>query len=76
MPDIQFVSNGEIVPDLMRRSCGGWLAVAPNGAKFSIGVTAATAEEAREKFCSVVRRWLEILASGEKSGYQDCHRIA
>ena len=63
MQDIQVVSNGEIEPDLMRRSCGGWLAVARKGGIFSIGVTAPTADDAREKFRSVVSRWIDILAS-------------
>jgi len=61
----------EIRPDLMRRTGGGWLAVAPKGGVFSIGVTAPTANEAREKFSSVIRRWVEILATEGKSGRPD-----
>ena len=53
----------EISPDLVRRTGGGWLAVAPNGAFLSIGVTAPTENEAREKFRSVLNRWIEILNS-------------
>jgi hypothetical protein len=53
--------SGEIRPDLVRRTCGGWLAVAPNGAKFAIGVTAPTQEQSLEKFRSVYNRWVEIL---------------
>lgn len=53
----------EIVhPDLVRRTGGGWLAIAPSGATFSIGVTAPTEEEAREKFKSVLARWFEIIS--------------
>jgi len=59
-------NDGEIQPDLIRRTGGGWLAVAPSKADFLIGVTAATQEEATEKFCSVYRRWIEILGSGRK----------
>jgi hypothetical protein len=62
MSDPRVVNNGEIEPNLMRRSCGGWLAVAPKDAIFSIGVTAPTANDAREQFCSTILRWLEILA--------------
>jgi hypothetical protein len=51
-----------IQPELIRRDCGGWLAVAPNGACFSMGVTAGTEEEAREKFRYVFARWLEIVS--------------
>jgi hypothetical protein len=36
--------------------------VAPEEAFLSIGVTAPTQEEATEKFCSVYKRWIEILA--------------
>ncbi len=53
----------EMRPDLVRRTGGGWLAVAPNGAFLSIGVTALTQEEAIEKFCFVYHRWIEILAT-------------
>jgi hypothetical protein len=56
------VENGdEIRPDLIRRTGGGWLAVAPDRALLSLGVTAATKEEASEKFCFVYQRWIEIL---------------
>lgn len=63
MSNLQIVNNGEIAPDLMRRSCGGWLAVAPQGSTFSIGVTASTAEEANEKFRSAICRWVELLSA-------------
>lgn len=49
-------------PDLIRRTGGGWLAVAPKDAIFSIGVTASTDDEALEKFSFVFARWVEILA--------------
>jgi hypothetical protein len=65
MSNLQIVNNGEIVPDLMRRSCGGWLAVAPKDGIFSIGVTAPTADEAREKFGTTIQCWLEILATAK-----------
>lgn len=57
------LANTQIAPELMRRACGGWLAVAPKGSLFSIGVTAQTAEEAREKFGLTIQRWIEILES-------------
>jgi hypothetical protein len=50
-----------IRPDLIRRTGGGWLAVAPTGSFLSIGVTAQTQEEAVEKFRTVFSRWVEIL---------------
>jgi hypothetical protein len=64
MSDQVAVNDGEIAPSVIHRSCGGWLAFTPTGAKFTLGVTAATAEDAREQFSSEVRRWLEILESG------------
>jgi len=51
----------EVSPYLMRRTGGGWLAVAPPGALVSVGVTASTEEEVKEKFKSVFNRWLELL---------------
>jgi hypothetical protein len=48
-------------PDLIRRSGGDWLAASPSGAYFSMGVTAPTEAEAREKFGYVFTRWLEII---------------
>lgn len=57
----------EIRPDMIRRRCGGWLAVAPDGACFSMGVTAPTEEEAREKFGSAFGRWLEIICDPRKA---------
>lgn len=52
--------HGLVNPNLIRRTGGGWLAVAPKGALFSIGVTASTESEAKEKFCFVYNRWIEI----------------
>jgi hypothetical protein len=49
-------------PDVVRRTCGGFLAIAPTGSRFSIAVTAPTAEEAREKFRVTFNRWAEIRA--------------
>jgi len=49
-----------IDPHLVRRTGGGWLAIAPIGAIFPIGVTHMTKEGAVDKFCSVYNRWIEI----------------
>jgi hypothetical protein len=54
-------SDAVIQPDLVRRTSGGWLAIAPNGAKFPIGVTAPTAEEASERFRSSYVSWVQLL---------------
>lgn len=60
--DVPIEKNCPVTPDLVRRTRGGWLAVAPPGARFSIAVTADTHEEAQEKFCFVYNRWIEILS--------------
>jgi hypothetical protein len=56
----------KIRPDIIKRTCGGWLAVSPRRARFRIGVTAATEDEAKENFRFAFGRWLE-LAEGTKN---------
>lgn len=56
-----------ITPDLVRRTGGGWLAISPKDAIFTLGVTASTEDQAREKFRTVFHRWIEILESAPKS---------
>ncbi|MFN0219844.1 MAG: hypothetical protein ACKVP4_13640 [Hyphomicrobium sp.] len=53
--------TARIAPDLVRRTCGGWLAIAPQGARFAVAVTAATAQEAKERFVFVYKRWVQIV---------------
>jgi hypothetical protein len=57
------ISDDVIQPDLVRRTTGGWLAIAPKGAKFPIGVTAPTAEEAQERFRSSYESWVSLLST-------------
>jgi hypothetical protein len=53
--------NHELVTsNLIRRTDGGWLVIAPLSALFSIGVTAFTESETWDKFCFVYNRWIEI----------------
>jgi hypothetical protein len=61
--NVAIENANEIRPDLVRRTCGGWLAIAPSTAKISIGVTASTEDEAIEKFRFVYSRWIEILSA-------------
>jgi hypothetical protein len=49
-------------PVLIRRNCGGWLAVSPLEATLKIGVIAPTEDEARELFRKSVERWAQLLA--------------
>ena len=53
--------SSEIAPDLVRRTSGGWLAVAPIGSRFSIAVTAPTQEEAQERFLFTYSRWVSLV---------------
>jgi hypothetical protein len=54
-------AKARIEPDLVRRSCGGWLAIAPLNTPIRIAVTAQTPEKAVEKFLFTFKRWVEIL---------------
>jgi len=56
-----------IQPDLIRRDCGGWLAVSPFNSGLSIGVTAPTEIEAIDKFRSAFTRWLEIIRDTKRA---------
>lgn len=50
-----------IAPRVVPRACGGWLAVSPRWARFSVGVTGQTEEEARDRFHSVFARWVSLM---------------
>lgn len=58
-------SISQIRPVLKHRACGGWLATAPAGSIFSMGVTAPSETEARERFYSTVSQWAETLEMKE-----------
>jgi hypothetical protein len=58
--NIAIENADEIQPHLMRRTCGGWLAVAPRTALFRIGVTALTEKDVIEKFRFEYGRWVEL----------------
>lgn len=53
-------------PYLVRRTCGGYLAVAPRKARFKIAVTGKTEGEAEHKFWNHYVRWCEIVPKDEK----------
>lgn len=59
--------GGEIRPEMIRRVCGGWLAVSPKNARLRVGVTAATEDDARELFRQTIERWVEILAAEQSA---------
>lgn len=53
------------MPSLIRRQCGGWLAVSPSTECIKIGVTGSTEIEAEERYTAALARWkaLEINAA-------------
>lgn len=51
-------------PRLVQRHCGGWLALAPEGASLKIGVAADSPDAAREKYQTAVTAWRKTLALG------------
>ena len=53
-----------ILPIIMHREAGGWLAAAPPREGLMIGVTADTEDAARVKFQEAVAEWRLILNSG------------
>lgn len=50
-----------IRPEIVERSCGGWLAHAPAGAVLTIGVTAESEGEARQRFGEALALWRALL---------------
>ena len=56
-----------IVPNTIRRANGGWLAVAPPGARFKIGTTGSTEQEAVERFQAAWREWTETLGADQRT---------
>jgi hypothetical protein len=60
----------QMVPEISKRRCGGWIAVSGREAPLKIGVTANTEEEARAPFNQAVIEWEEILNSETSKGHQ------
>jgi hypothetical protein len=48
-------------PQLRERKTGGWLAVSPKWARFSIGVVGQTKEEAASAFRLEFARWVSFV---------------
>lgn len=63
-----------IEPQVIERTCGGWLAISPRWCPVRIGAAGSTEEEARQKFAQLLERWAaareaERLGAGlKKSG--------
>jgi len=50
----------QVKPVLIKRRCGGWLAITPSVWPLGIGVTADTEEEVKREFEATLKRWSEI----------------
>jgi hypothetical protein len=62
------VPNAEIPhPRLIKRHCGGWLAVSPSGCSLKIGVTGPTSEAAEANYRESYIAWARNLAMGAQS---------
>lgn len=55
------MSQEQMQPRTIQRACGGWLAVAPRGARFSIGTTGPTEQEAIARFHLAWAEWSKLL---------------
>ncbi len=53
---------------LLRRECGGWLAVAGPNESIKIGVTAETEEKATAEFNEAIAAWRETLQEAVAHG--------
>jgi hypothetical protein len=50
-----------VIPRLIERANGGWLAVSPRGCSLQIGVTADNEEDARAEFRTAFDQWRDML---------------
>lgn len=58
---IQSRRISEVKPDILPREGGGWIAVSPRWARFSIGVTAETEDAVRIAFRLTFERWVSLI---------------
>lgn len=50
-----------VEPRMIKRECGGWLAVSPRGCSLKIGVTGETEQGTRDQFAASFARTMQIL---------------
>ena len=53
------------MPKVIKRRCGGYLAISEEGCRFNIGVIAETEEAVRQRFREALQRW-ERLSQEER----------
>jgi len=59
-----------IIPEINKRSCGGWIAASGHDAALKIGVVANTEADVRAAFNQAVIEWEAILNSAPSEDYQ------
>jgi len=57
-------------PDLLERTDGGWLAVAPVASNLRIAVEGATREEAEEHFAAECAAWESLREAADRRAEQ------
>jgi hypothetical protein len=66
------VNVENVNPLIVKRKCGGWLAVSPALAELRIGAVGNTEEEARSNFSRLVRQW-SLARKDELAAQQASH---
>lgn len=56
-----------VAPKLIRRQCGGWLAVSPSTEEVKIGVTGSSEIEAEDRYRVALARWRALEVNGAAS---------
>jgi hypothetical protein len=67
MPKPRRPLERDVIPRVIHRVCGGYLAISPDGCALGIGVTADTEEEVLVEFAAHYRKCIEILESSALS---------
>ena len=54
-------AQSDVIPRLIRRNCGGWIALSPHENKLKIGILAETEKEAVARFAQSFSIWNQNL---------------
>ena len=61
--------NIATTPRIVKRHCGGYLALSEEGSRFRIGVEGDTEEEARKRFQESLKMWERTTENAEEDTY-------
>lgn len=56
-------------PRIIKRHCGGYLAVSEEGSRFTVGVEGDTEEEVRQRFQESLKMWERTTENAEEDTY-------